>query len=143
MKQTSGFESLLDALKQSGMDMGGFGGQSSAGGQGGQTGSSGGQGAGNPFAGSPFSGFGGFGGGHGHGGHDDSGGGEQFSFSESFGKMSRKAIVVSIILVVVIAAIAYWWFHPPINIHSVDTWMFVSVFILLPLFLVWRAKART
>ena len=144
MKQTSGFESLLDALKQSGMDMGGFGGQGSAGGQGGQgghAGSGGGQGAGNPFAGSPFSGFGGFGGGHGHNG--GSGGGEQFSFSDSFGKMSRKAIVVSVILVIVVAAIAYWWFHPPINIHSVDTWMFVTVFILLPLFLVWRAKART
>ncbi len=135
VKQTSGFESLLDALKQSGMDMGGLGGQgSSSAGQG----SRGGQGAGNPFAGSPFSGFGGFGGGHG-----GSGGGEQFSFSDSFGKMSRKAIIVSVVVVLIIAAAAYWWFHPPINIHSVDTWLFVSVFILLPLFMVWRAKSRT
>ena len=42
-----------------------------------------------------------------------------------------------------IVAAAYWWFHPPINIHSVDTWMFVVVFILLPLFLLWNVKSRT
>ena len=46
-------------------------------------------------------------------------------------------------LVLLIVAAAYWWFHPPINIHSVDTWMFVVVFILLPLFLLWSVKSRT
>ncbi len=136
MKQTSGFESLFEALKQSGMDMGGFGGQGSSAGGPSAQGESG-SGSGNPFAGTPFSGFGG---GNRGGG---SGGASQFSFSDSFGKMSRKAIVISIIVVLAIAAIAYWWFHPPINIHSVDTWLFVSVFILLPLFAVWRAKSRT
>ncbi len=136
VKQTSGFESLLEALKQSGMDMGGFGGQGSSAGGPTAQGESG-SGSGNPFAGTPFSGFGG---GNRGGG---SGGTSQFSFSDSFGKMSRKAIVVSIIVVLAIAAIAYWWFHPPINVHSVDTWLFVSVFILLPLFVVWRAKSRT
>ncbi len=136
MKQTSGFESLFEALKQSGMDMGGFGGQGSSAGGPSAQGESG-SGSGNPFAGTPFSGFGG---GNRGGG---SGGASQFSFSDSFGKMSRKAIVISVIVVLAIAAIAYWWFHPPINIHSVDTWLFVSVFILLPLFAVWRAKSRT
>ncbi len=136
VKQTSGFESLLEALKQSGMDMGGFGGQGSSAGGPTAQGESG-SGSGNPFAGTPFSGFGG---GNRGGG---SGSASQFSFSDSFGKMSRKAIVVSIIVVLAIAAIAYWWFHPPINVHSVDTWLFVSVFILLPLFVVWRAKSRT
>ena len=38
---------------------------------------------------------------------------------------------------------AYWWFHPPINIHSTDTWMFVAVFILLPLFLVFWSRSHS
>ena len=42
MKQTSGFESLIDALKQSGFDMGaGFGGPAGASGEGGASSSSG------------------------------------------------------------------------------------------------------
>ena len=50
-------------------------------------------------------------------------------------------MVLAIVLVLVLLA-AYWWFHPPINIHSVDTWMFVAVFVLLPLFLFFTAKSR-
>ena len=143
MKQTSGFESLIDALKQSGFDMGGMGGSAGAGSS--SSDSSGADGSKsrsrgeNPF--NPFGGFGGFGGGG--GGTHASDEMPSFSFNDTVGKMSRKAIIVAVILVLVIAAIAYWWFHPPINIHSVDTWMFVAVFILLPTFLVWRVKSRT
>ena len=50
-------------------------------------------------------------------------------------------MVLAIVLVLVLLA-AYWWFHPPINIHSVDTWTFVAVFVLLPLFLFFTAKSR-
>ena len=134
MKQTSGFESLIDALKQSGFDMGaGFGGA-----QGGPTaGNESGQGAGasNPFAG--------FGGGRGNGGRGAGGSGHDFSFGDKMGQMGKKAIVISVVLLIIVLLAAYWWFHPPINIHSVDTWMFVAVFVLLPLFLVWRVKSRT
>ena len=56
--------------------------------------------------------------------------------------MSKKALVALVIVAVIVLAAAYWWFHPPINIHSVDTWMFVAVFILLPTFLFFRAKTR-
>ena len=135
MKQTSGFESLIDALKQSGCDMGaGFGGA-----QGGPTaGNESGQGAG---ASNPFAGFGGGRGNGGNGGHG--GGGHEFSFGDKMGQMGKKAVVISVLLLIVVLLAAYWWFHPPINIHSVDTWMFVAVFVLLPLFLVWRVKSRT
>ena len=136
MKQTSGFESLIDALKQSGFDMGaGFGGPQS-----GPTASSEGgsqQGGASPFgggAGNPFAGFGG------HGGSGGKGGDADFSFGD---KMSKKALVILAILLIVVLLVAYWWFHPPINIHSTDTWLFVAVFVLLPLIVFWRAKSRT
>ena len=139
MKQTSGFESLIDALKQSGFDMGaGFGGPQS-----GPTASSEGgsqQGGASPFggvAGNPFAGFGG------HGGSGGKGGDADFSFGDKMGQMSKKALVIFAILLIVVLLVAYWWFHPPINIHSTDTWLFVAVFVLLPLFVFWRAKSRT
>ena len=139
MKQTSGFESLIDALKQSGFEMGaGFGGPQS-----GPTASSEGgsqQGGASPFgggAGNPFAGFGG------HGGSGGKGGDADFSFGDKMGQMSKKALVILAILLIVVLLVAYWWFHPPINIHSTDTWLFVAVFVLLPLFVFWRAKSRT
>ena len=61
---------------------------------------------------------------------------------DKFASMSKKALVAFVIVAVIALAVAYWWFHPPINIHSVDTWMFVAVFILLPTFLFFRAKSR-
>ena len=119
MKQTSGFESLIDALKQSGFDMGaGFGGPQS-----GPTASS--EGGSRQGGASPF------------------GGGADFSFGDKMGQMSKKALVILAILLIVVLLVAYWWFHPPINIHSVDTWMFLVVFVLLPLFLLWNVKSRT
>ncbi len=139
MKQTSGFESLIDALKQSGFDMGaGFGGPQSGPAAGSEGGSQ--QGGASPFgggAGNPFAGFGG------HGGSGGKGGDADFSFGDKMGQMSKKALVILAILLIVVLLVAYWWFHPPINIHSTDTWLFVAVFVLLPLFVFWRAKSRT
>ena len=50
--------------------------------------------------------------------------------------MSKKALVVLAVVILIIAAFCYWWFHPPINIHSVDLWMFLAIFVLFPAFLV-------
>ena len=66
----------------------------------------------------------------------------EIPFMERMQSWGKKAVVIAVILIVIVALIAYWWFHPPINIHSVDTWIFVTIFILLPLFLVFRAKSR-
>lgn len=64
------------------------------------------------------------------------------SIKEKFASMGKKAAIICAILAVVIVAGAYWWFHPPINIHSVDTWLFIAVVILLPSFIYFRSKQR-
>ena len=150
MKQSSGLDALLEALKQSGMNVdGSFGGgaagsggaQQAASGDsdsdvgGSRSGSRGGFGG---FGG--FPGFGGFGGGGGRGGS----GPEIHNPFEgaSVPKFSKKAIAILVIVLLIVLAAAYWWFHPPINIHSTDTWVFVAIFILLPIFLVLWTKSK-
>lgn len=64
-------------------------------------------------------------------------GGSEFDMLRTrFAQMSKKAIVVLAVVILIIAAFCYWWFHPPINIHSVDLWMFLAIFVLFPSFLV-------
>ena len=64
-------------------------------------------------------------------------GGSEFEMLRTrFAQMSKKALVVLAVVILIIAAFCYWWFHPPINIHSVDLWMFLAVFVLFPAFLV-------
>ncbi len=141
MSQQSGFDALLEALRASGMDVGAgggspFGGGSSSSGGAQEPGSSASSDGGSAKQGG-FGGFGGFGGGGKRGGGHVA----MPSFSAALAEWGKKALVVTIIAVVVLALAAYWWFHPPINIHSVDTWMFVAVFILLPLFVAFRTRS--
>ena len=120
VKQTSGIDALLEALRQSGVNTDGVGNAQ------GQASSSAGAGAGSN------------GGGGAETPHID------FSFVENFeGPKSKKTIILLAILAIIIVLGAYWWFHPPINIHSVDTWMFIAIVILLPLFLFFRTKSHT
>lgn len=64
-------------------------------------------------------------------------GGSEFEMLRTrFAQMSKKALVVLAVVILIIAAFCYWWFHPPINIHSVDLWMFLTIFVLFPAFLV-------
>ena len=150
MAKSSGLDALLEALRQSGFDASGAGG---AGGSSPFTvdaedassergaGASGSRGGVGGFG----NGFGGFGG-AGAGGRGRSGGGQEphidLSFLDAFKGLSKKLLVVLAIVLVLVLLVAYWWFHPPINIHSVDTWTFVAVFVLLPLFLFFTAKSR-
>lgn len=150
----SGFENLIDALRQSGINMDGrfddppAGGAANAasGGAGGSGSSSGdfhgvrggkdAQGAG---------GFGGFGAGFGgFGGNGGGGDGEipfvDIDFADKLAGWGKRAVIVAALVILVVAAAAYWWFHPPINIHSTDTWMFVAVVILLPLLVFFYVK---
>lgn len=71
--------------------------------------------------------------GHSAGGHR--GGNEFETLRNRFAQMSKKALIVLAVVVLIVAAFCYWWFHPPINIHSVDLWMFLAIFILFPSFL--------
>ena len=68
---------------------------------------------------------------------------EEFNkMKDKFASMGKKAMIGAAIVAVIVIAVAYWWFHPPINIHSTDTWLFIGVFILLPLFLFLRARSK-
>ncbi|MEF9875851.1 MAG: Tat pathway signal sequence [Gordonibacter sp.] len=117
MKQTSGFDALLEALKQSGVNMDGrFDAEAEA----------------------PAGGSGG------------SGGGSrpphvqvELPFAERMASWGKKALIIAAIAIVIIGLAAYWWFHPSINVHSTDTWMFVGVFNLQPLFLVFWSRSRS
>lgn len=46
---------------------------------------------------------------------------------------TKKFWIVLVVVILVVAAAAYWWFHPAINIHSADVWVFASIFLLFPL----------
>lgn len=73
------------------------------------------------------------------GGHR--GGGEFDMLRTRFAQMSKKAFVVLAVVILIVAAFCYWWFHPPINIHSVDLWMFLAIFVLFPSF--WCSSSST
>jgi len=95
-------------------------GKSSSGDGGGSSGSSGGSGSG---------------GGSGGGGSNKP---PQIGFNIFNGKLipkTKRGRIIAVILLVLVVLFCYWWFHPPINIHSADTWYFVTFFILLPIFL--------
>ncbi len=125
MKEPSGIDSLLDALRQSGINFekgnnpyegsGAGDAESSAGKRGGSGGSGGSKKPPSPT----------------------------FSFGEKFAKWGKRALIIAVIVLVAIILGAYWWFHPPINVHSSDTWWFVVIFILLPLFLVFRTRSNS
>lgn len=122
-KKNSGIDSLLDALRQSGVDF---------------------ERGNNPFGAeetgydSTSSG----GGGKRSGGADQPPIGVDFSFAEKMASWGKRALIILAIVIVIIGLGAYWWFHPPINIHSTDTWFFVAIFILLPVFLLFWARSN-
>ena len=151
----SGIDNLLDALKQSGMDVDDIGAEGAGDAAEPETGGSSSGGSRSrgsarsrgdmPFGGFPFPGFGG---GRGTGGSGDGGSDEPptIEFASSIGDRmaawSRRTLIAAIIVAIIIILAAYWWFHPPISINSIDTWMFVTICILLPCFLFFRGRAR-
>ncbi len=141
----SSLDALLEALRASGMNTEGFGGAggpqtpgaSAPGGDGAAGASSGKEGS--------SAGHGGRAGGGGRGGRGGHGGGAMdfnLEFLDKMGPLSKKTVILATILIVLILAGCYWWFHPPINIHSFDTWLFVAIVILLPTFLYFSSRSR-
>ncbi len=65
----------------------------------------------------------------------------EIPFADRMASWGKRALIVAAIVIIFVGLAAYWWFHPPINIHSTDTWMFVAVFILLPLFLLFWSRS--
>ena len=121
MKQTSGIDALLEALRQSGVNVDGrFDADAEA-----------------PSDGAARAGRGGGGGSqppHVH---------VEVPFADRMAAWGKKALIIAAIVIVLVGLAAYWWFHPPINIHSPDPWLFVAVFILLPLFLVFWSRSHS
>jgi hypothetical protein len=62
-----------------------------------------------------------------------------------FKPLKARTKVIAIVVLVLVIAGCYWFFHPPINLQSVDTWSFITIFILLPIFLVlsYRSQQHT
>ena len=117
MKQTSGFDALIEALKQSGVNVDGrFDADHEA-----------------PSEGAGRSGNG--------GGSQPPHVNVEIPFADRMASWGKRALIVAAIVIILVGLGAYWWFHPPINIHSTDTWMFVAVFILLPLFLLFWSRS--
>lgn len=123
MKQSSGIDALLEALKQSGMNTDGMG--SPFGGARGDAGQESATSVGSADS-------------RGKGGRPPHI--ETPHFVENMKTWGKRAIIVAAIVLVIVVLAAYWWFHPPINIHSVDTWLFIAVFVLLPSFLFLNAR---
>ena len=118
MKQTSGFDALIEALKQSGVNVDGrFDADHEA-----------------PSGGAGRAGGGG-------GGAQPPHVNVEIPFADRMASWGKRALIVAAIVIILVGLGAYWWFHPPINIHSTDTWMFVAVFILLPLFLLFWSRS--
>ena len=62
------------------------------------------------------------------------------AFLERVAGWNKKMITIVAIILILVLGGAYWWFHPPINLHSIDLWVFFTVFLLLPLWIFFTSK---
>ncbi len=121
----SGFESLLEALRASGMNTDDIGGATASAGAGAKGSSSeGGSGAGDAK------------GGKGSGGpatpHID------LSFLDDVhGPKGKGGWIALIVVALLVIAALYWWFHPAISINSGGLWSAVGVICLIAFALIW------
>ncbi len=113
MSNRSSLDSLLDALRRSGMDISGLGGPPRDQGESSPGGST------IPPTVNRAS-----------------------QLSEKMAAWGKRALIIALIVLVLFIIGAYWWFHPPINIHSTDTWFFVAVFVLFPIYLIFSVRSR-
>ncbi len=65
----------------------------------------------------------------------------KITFIENMAEWSKKRLILAAVVAVLALAAAYWWFHPPINIHSGDTW-FVILLIMAFLWMFLRVRSR-
>ncbi|WP_165062963.1 MULTISPECIES: Tat pathway signal sequence [unclassified Adlercreutzia] len=114
----SGLESLLEALRMSGMNTDGMGGDRAKGA------SSGGATTEDKDTSGTSAG------GKGDTPHID------LSFLDNVkGPSSKRGWIIFAVVAVLVLAALYWWFHPPISINSVELWMVVGIIcIVLALF---------
>ncbi|MCL1797988.1 MAG: YcfL family protein [Eggerthellaceae bacterium] len=64
-------------------------------------------------------------------------------FGDKMAQWGKRALIIAALVFLLVIAGCYWWFHPPINIHSSDMWYFITIFILLPLFMFFHVRRQT
>ncbi len=73
------------------------------------------------------------------------GGGEVPHIDLSFlddvhGPKSKVGWIVLVVVAILVLAALYWWFHPPISLNSVDLWMIIGVICLVVAGLLWYRR---
>ena len=58
-------------------------------------------------------------------------------------RQQKKMKTAFFILIVPVILGAYWWFHPALNIQNPDLWVFVSIFVLLPSYVLLKSRSQT
>lgn len=120
----SGFESLLEALRASGMNTDDIGG-----GAAGASGAQGGASDGNASGGSKAGGRKGGGGGTPH---------LDLSFLDDVhGPKGKGGWIALIVVAILVIAALYWWFHPAISINSESLWFTIGLICLVAFVLIW------
>ena len=137
----SGLESLLEALKASGMNTDGIGGAGASSAGAGASANGGAKGAASGDGSGSSAGSGaGASGGSGSGGktpHID------LSFLDDIhGPKGKGGWIALIVMAILVIAALYWWFHPAISINSQELWMLIGLICLIALVLIFaRRKA--
>lgn len=67
----------------------------------------------------------------------------EFKVPEKWQRNKKKYLTIAIIVAVVIIVFCYWWFHPSLNIHNPNLWIFVCVFVMVPMWLIFRGWKNT
>lgn len=128
----SGLESLLEALRTSGVNTDDIGGDKSSNEQ-----ASGKDDSGSDSAKSGNAGRKGAGGGKGSIPLD-------LSFLDNVhGPSSKAGWVIIAVIALLILAVLYWWYHPPISINSTGVWWFVAIVICLPMAIFFLYKRQS
>lgn len=127
----SGLDTLLEALRQSGMNTDNINGSDGSGGaQGKSEGASvsGGKGTGGKSSGKS-------GGSGGDGIHVD------LSFLDDIhGPKNKAGWIALIVVAILLIGVLYWWFHPPISINSTGVWFFVGLICLIAIVYLWYRR---
>lgn len=53
-------------------------------------------------------------------------------------KWGKRGVAIAVIVLLLVLAFSYWWFHPSLSFRSADFWAALLVFIVLPLFILFR-----
>ena len=67
----------------------------------------------------------------------------EFKVPEKWRQNRRKYLIIAVAIAVVVIAFLYWLFHPSLNIHNPNLWIFVCIVVMLPMWLIFRGWRST